>query len=361
MTVLTILPPRESYSSNSAGAISLLVSRLALPDDTVLGSPVEGMPLSGGRFRPVKDLGHVWHWLSHSARYQLSCQCMARRLRPRLIEVHNKPQLALAMARFAPVQLILHNDPQEMRGARSPREREKLLSKLHVITVSDWLRRRFLEDVDAAPVTVMPNCIDLADLPPRAEPRAREILFVGRIVADKGVDAFVRAWGNVSRRLPGWSAGMIGADRFQKNAPRTAFVNAVERDADAVGVAHWGYQPHAVVLEAMARASIVVVPSRWLEPFGLTALEAMASGAAVIASRNGGLPEVVGDVALYASPDVPDQLESVILRLASNDSERKALSERGLVRSKQFDVIMARQRLCLIRKRTMELSGPSHR
>lgn len=361
MTVLTILPPRESYSSNSAGAISLLVSRLAFPGDVVLGGPVDGAPLSGGSFRPIHDLGRAWHWLSHSARYQLSCQCVARRLRPSLIEVHNKPQLALAMSRFAPVQLILHNDPQEMRGARSPREREKLLSKLHVITVSDWLRRRFLEDIDAAPVTVMPNCIDLAGLPPRAEPRAREILFVGRIVADKGVDAFVRAWGNVGRRLPGWSASMIGADRFQKNAPRTAFVSAVEREADVAGVAHWGYQPYEVVLQAMARASIVVVPSRWLEPFGLTALEAMASGAAVIASRNGGLPEVVGDAALHANPDVPDQLENAILHLASNDSERKALSERGLVRARQFDVIMARQRLNFIRTQTMELSRRSHR
>ena len=53
----------------------------------------------------------------------------------------------------------------------------------------------------------------------------------------------------------------------------------------------------------MTRAAIVIVPSRWNEPFGLTALEALACGAPLIVSPRGGLPEVAGEAAVYANPD----------------------------------------------------------
>ena len=69
-----------------------------------------------------------------------------------------------------------------------------------------------------------------------------------------------------------------------------------------------GYRDHPEVLAAMARAAIVVVPSRWAEPFGLVALEALASGAALICSPRGGLPEVAGDAAVYADPDQPTEI-----------------------------------------------------
>ena len=80
----------------------------------------------------------------------------------------------------------------------------------------------------------------------------------------------------------------------------------------------------------MARAAIVVVPSRWPEPFGLAALEAMACGAAVLAAPRGGLPEVVGAVGVPIDPDAPETIAEAIVALAQDPARRRAaLGEAG--------------------------------
>ena len=97
-----------------------------------------------------------------------------------------------------------------------------------------------------------------------------------------------------------------------------------------------GYQPHAAVLAAMARAAIVVVPSRWAEPFGLSALEAMASGAALITTRRGALADIAADAALYADPEDSAALAAAILTLATDEPRREALARAGKRRAQDF-------------------------
>jgi glycosyltransferase involved in cell wall biosynthesis len=187
---------------------------------------------------------------------------------------------------------------------------------------------------------VLPNCIDLAALPRPLPPEGREalILFVGRLVADKGPDTFVAACATALRALPGWRAEMIGADRFRAGGADTRFIGALRPQAEAAGVRMLGYRPHGAVLAAMARAAILVVPSRWQEPFGLTALEAMASGAALVCSPRGGLPEVGGAAVCYADPDDPGAVAASILALAEDPARRAALARAGLERARSFDV-----------------------
>lgn len=355
MKVLTVLPRREGYAPDRAGAIALLVSRLASPDDIVMGTEITGSPLPGGQFVAVTEPGGLHRWRRDGTRYRIACQREIRKYRPDLIEVHNRPALALALSRTGvPVHLILHNDPQDMHGARRPRQRQELMQRVRVSTVSLWLRRRFLEDLDDGPVTVMPNCLDFSTLPPAPAERSKIVLFAGRMVADKGADAFVRAWSAISAKAPGWQAIMIGADRFRFNSPRTTFVDRVEAGANAAGITLCGYQMHHQVLEAMSAAAIVVVPSRWSEPFGLTALEAMASGAAVIASPRGGLPEVVGDAALLALPDDGDALERAMLRLIHDPDLRDNHVRLGHEQARKFDLTSARSLLEKIRARTVQ-------
>jgi len=356
MKVMTILPRREGYAPDRAGAIALLVSRLASPEDIVIGTEITGSPLPGGQFIAVTEPGGLHRWRRDGTRYRIACQREIRRHRPDLVEVHNRPALARALRGCGvPVHLILHNDPQDMHGARRPRQRQELMQHVKVFTVSFWLRRRFLEDLDDGPVTVMPNCLDLSALPAPPEKRAKLVLFAGRMVADKGADAFVRAWAAISQKAPGWKAIMIGADRFRFNSPRTTFVDRVEASASAAGITLCGYQMHHQVLEAMAAASIVVVPSRWPEPFGLTALEAMASGAAVIASPRGGLPEVVGTAALLALPDDGDALEKAMLRLIDDEDLRAECVRRGHEQAQKFNLSQARELLKKTRQKSINL------
>ena len=295
-------------------------------------------------------------------RYAAGVAALLRRLQPELIEVHNRPEVALALARrmsTARISLFLHNDPQSMRSARTPAERHKLLSRLAgVVTVSDYLRRRLLDGV-AAPLTtpvVLPNCIDLSALPPSRQ-RERVILFVGRVVPEKAPDAFVAACAIALPRLPGWRAEIIGADRSRIDSPDTRFVRGVRDAAGAAGVTLLGYRDHPDVLEAMARAAIVVVPSRWPEPFGLVALEALASGAALICSPRGALPEVAGDAALYADPDRPAEIAAAIRSLAGDPARRAALAEAGRARAKRFDVALVREQLAALRRSVLRRSA----
>jgi len=259
--------------------------------------------------------------------------------------------VALWLARLFPrrrVSLFLHNDPRTMRGARSPRARLHLMDRLaRVVTVSDFLRRALLDGVARAPgraPLVIHNALDLAEVPAGLPPSEREkvILFVGRVVPDKGPDLFIAACAKAIPGLPGWRARMIGADGFSAGGPDTDFIRGLRPAAAAANVVLHGARPHAEVLRAMARAAIVVVPSRWSEPFGLTALEAMACGAALVCSGRGGLSEVIGDAGLLVDPEDSGAFAQTLLRLAGDAGLRANLSIAGLERVRgHFSIVDA--------------------
>jgi UDP-glucose:(glucosyl)LPS alpha-1,2-glucosyltransferase len=358
--VAVILPPREGFGPGRTGAIGLIACRLAsVPGfrTVIVGGPQSGPLFPGIDFHPVRP--RFWWPGNVNLRFVAAAARWLRRVNPALIEVHNRPEIALQLARRfprVPVTLLLNNDPQAMRTARSPAERATLLQRLAlVMTSSEYLRGRFLDGVDAAAdsVAVLPNCIDLAKLPP-PPPREQLILFAGRVVQEKGPDVFAAACAIALPQLPGWRAEIIGADRFRDSSPDTDFVRAVRAAAEAAGVVMAGYRDHPLVLEAMARAAIVVVPSRWPEPFGLTALEALASGAALVSSPRGGLREVSGDVALYIDPDDPDSIADAILGLARDPARRSALGASGRERARQFDVPAAAAQLAVLRRGALD-------
>ncbi|HUB15196.1 MAG TPA: glycosyltransferase family 4 protein [Acetobacteraceae bacterium] len=368
---VTVLPPREGFGPGRAGAIGLLVHRLALADGStiVIGGPQAGEPFRDLPFEAV----HLARFLPLNAnhRYAFAVARRLRALRPDLVEVYNRPDIALALARLlprTPVCLNLQNDPQGMRLARTPHQRERLLRRLaRVICASEFLRRRLLEGVAGSspesvarsprldPV-VIHNSLDLAALPPPG-PREPLILFCGRIVRDKAPDSFVAACAAALPQLPGWRAEMIGADRFGPDSPDTDFSRTVRQAAARAGVHALGYRDHAAVLQAMACAAIVVVPSRWQEPFGLVALEALACGAALICSDRGGLPEVGGDAARYADPDDPAALAAAILALANDPARRAALAQAGRERARLFDVPVVAARLAVARQEVLDAAS----
>jgi UDP-glucose:(glucosyl)LPS alpha-1,2-glucosyltransferase len=226
------------------------------------------------------------------------------------------------------------------------------------MTASEWLRGRFMDGVvsSGSQVEVLHNCIDLAAIPPSA-PREKLILFAGRVVPDKAPDSFLRACALALPSLPGWRAEIIGADGMSATSRETEYVRQMRDLAAASGVRYTGYLDHPLVLKAMTRAAIVIVPSRWNEPFGLTALEAIACGAALIVSPRGGLPEVAGDAAAYADPDDPNDIAAAILALAGDEARRQALSDAGRQRARRFDTPVAAARLAGLRRAVLRADG----
>lgn len=323
-----ILPPNERFQPGYAGAISLVVQRLAaaMLKAAVLGAPCTA-PYPGIEYVSAQGLGGMISAL--------------RRRRPTNIIVQQQPRLALALALFCPwakIVLVLHNDPLTMRGLKRGFERQVARRRLYrIVCVSAFLQSRFMRGMSGAPPSVIPNLLTLHDLPSAALERRREILFAGRIVQDKAPDVFIEACALALPHLPGWQARVIGGDRFGPDSPRTEFVAEMQAKAGAVGIIFEGAKPHQDVLAAMAQAAIAVVPSRWAEPFGLTALEAMASGAALITTGAGGLREVAGEAALYVPVDDAAALAMAIRHLATRDEDRAALSALGRERAAMFD------------------------
>jgi 1,4-alpha-glucan branching enzyme len=113
------------------------------------------------------------------------------------------------------------------------------------------------------------------------------ILFVGRFVPHKGVDILLRAFGVLLRRYPESRLVIAGEGLFDLYFRRVArFLGFPDR------VTFLDWQCGAKLVELYQKAQVVVVPSHY-EPFGIVALEAMACGRPVVASRVGGLQEFV--------------------------------------------------------------------
>jgi len=361
--VATILPPHEGFGPASVGAVGTVARLLTgAPGfrSLVIGGPQASPVFPDLPFRQVRPT--LWWPGNVNIRYGAALAKPLAAAAPALIEVHNRPELALWLARrfrHLPVMLFLHNDPQEMRRARSAVDRAHLLRALaRVVTVSDYLSRRLLENLPPPPrpPAVLPNPIDLAALRPPG-PRDRLILFVGRIVPEKGPDTFAAACAAALPHLPGWEAEMIGADRFRADSPEPAFARHTRAAAEQAGVRPRGYCDRAAVLDAMARAAIVVVPSRWQEPFGLVALEALANGAALICADRGGLREVAGDAAIYVEPDDPAALAAAVQALAADPIRRAALGQAGRQRAWQFDAPVIANRLAALRREVLSAAG----
>jgi glycosyltransferase involved in cell wall biosynthesis len=347
-----VLPASEGFAPDRAGAIALVVQRLAhAAGACVIGRP-EPAVFPGIDYRPAHGRPPLIYGMN-VLRHLLAFQ-------PASIEIHQQPCLAAMIARVMPrsrVFLFIHNDPLTMRGLKRATQRARMLTRLHrVICVSTYLAERFGTalppgvrlDPAHRPIA-LPNPLTLAELPPQAAPRSRTILFAGRIVEPKGIADFITACASALPHLPGWQATIIGGDRFGPNSAETPYVAAMRAAAKAAGIGFAGYRPHADVLAAMATAAIVVVPSRWPEPFGLTALEAMASGAALIATRTGGLPEVTGDAAILIEPGDAAGLAAAITALATDGHAREARAAAGIARASSFDTPVIAARLQTLR------------
>jgi glycosyltransferase involved in cell wall biosynthesis len=169
-----------------------------------------------------------------------------------------------------------------------------------VVTPSSWTAQRLRELAPAAPAAaVVPNGVEVPPFEPLPRPQRDYVLHAGHLERRKNLEVVVRALAAIdaAARPELWLAGQDAGDRARllRLAERLR-VGAFVRMLGPVG----DVQLHG--LYANARA--VVVPSRH-EGFGLCALEGMAHGRPVLASRAGALPEVLGGQGILLPPDDP--------------------------------------------------------
>jgi glycogen(starch) synthase len=151
-------------------------------------------------------------------------------------------------------------------------------------------------------------------------PRDKELVYLGRLVSDKGVDTLIHALLQLSRWGLSPRLTIIGSGSEEGALRRLARALRVEHQVNFVG----SKQPEEIS-KILNGHQILVVPSRMPEPFGIVVLEAIASGCVIVASRAGGLPDAVGKCGItYEISDL--QALTNALKLVLNKPElRKEL------------------------------------
>jgi glycosyltransferase involved in cell wall biosynthesis len=266
-----------------------------------------------------------------SGGYGRALRRLVRDRRPAVVHAHLYASAAAAVVATrglsVPVVLTEHTEaPWRDRAARAISRR--VYQRVdHVVAVSSAIR-----DTLVGTYGVPAGRVDLllpATAAPAAAPRratggtAATVGVVGRLVPEKGVDVFLRAVALVSAAVPAARFVVVG------DGPLRA---ALEDRAVALGLAgvvtFTGFRPDAPQL--IAGLDVLVVPSR-SDGSPLVVCEAMAAGIPVVASRVGGLPDLVahGDSGLLVRPEDPADLARSLVRLLRDPAAAQALGRRG--------------------------------
>lgn len=252
---------------------------------------------------------------------------------------------ALARGRARHVVTVHGGDLFALRGRLFAAFKRAALTRADAITVNGaYTEKRVRELVpDAKRVVRIPMGVDV-DPPSEAVRRAAEelrvryrvgsgplVMFAGRLVDEKGVADLIEAIAEVRADLPDTRALILGDGQDRE---------ALEAQARALGLADRvtfvGWIERERLPAWLAAADAFVGPSRqsddgWVEAQGLVFLEAMAAGLPVIATRTGGIPEIVVHEAtgLLVGERAPGEIAAALRRLANEPQLAAALADRG--------------------------------
>jgi len=201
-----------------------------------------------------------------------------------------------------------------------------------IICVSEAQKKLFTDaGINAKKVTVIPNGADLTlfeagDVETRCYNR---FVFVGALVAHKGIDILLQAFANLAGKYPEaelhvyGSAGLWGQE---------SFFDEKQISAQCPQIKFFGAVPQQEVARAFQHAGACIIPSRWFDSFPLTAVEALVTGCPVVAFNVGGISEAVCHDETGVLLPVPDEasLTQTLEYLLSHPSKLKAYSQQAL-------------------------------
>jgi glycogen(starch) synthase len=173
-----------------------------------------------------------------------------------------------------------------------------------------------MKDLIGLPGAVIPNSYDerTFDLLPDVE-RDRDVVFVGRFVPEKGADILIDSLGRLAQKGRRLRATVVGLGAEAANLKSQAAAAGIQDLVEFPGLIRGN-----ALAQLLNRHRVMVVPSRWEEPFGIVALEGLACGCVVVGSQSGGLVEAIGPAGPIVPKEDPDALASVLDRLTT-DSE----------------------------------------
>ena len=287
MKISILLPYKENFSPNYAGAVSLFVK------DTVINSKYSNSTYIFGTMdykvpflKNYININLKKSFLqSNSKNYIKRFIEKEKKINSDILEIHNRPNYVKYLNNIKDKKIILyfHNDPLSMNGSISIKDRLYLLNNIdQILFNSKWSQKRFFIDIENDELLKQKTSVCYQSTSATKidfRKKKKTISFIGKLNSAKGYDLFGNAIIKILDKYPDWNAIVIGDEPREKLVFKHKNLKIK------------GYTNHNNVLKLLKKISISVICSRWEEPFGRTSLEAASRGSAVIISNRGGLPE----------------------------------------------------------------------
>ena len=322
--IATILPYKENYTHTKASAASLWVAEFFKKSkynktNHIYGHTKNRDYLTNNYFNI--ELANIKSKLKSATREYINK--LVKKFKTQkydIIEIHNRPIILNELTRKIKSRYIMyfHNDPLSMNGSKTINQRLDIISRVEkIIFVSEWTQKRFFIDIDDKLKTKTEVVYPSVNLKKKISKKENFITFIGKLNESKGYDLFAKTIVKILNEFPNWKAYSLGDEERRK-----IYINHKN---------HYelGFLNHKDVLGILDKTSISVVPSKWEEPFGRTALEASSRGCATIISNKGGLPETTNQAIILKNLN-EETLYNQICFLIKNNKARKKIQKDSL-------------------------------
>lgn len=347
--VYHILSETEAFSEHYGGALSRWTANVLREDrhskivcpwaDETWGFPAE-------RVWALPELKQYVTWakrLAYRPLFNLRVYLLRKIFRPMCeqfkpgdtVYVANRPDSAVAiegLCRGRNIRVVLHMHNSHLLSV--PRRRLRTLRLNAVVFCSEFLRSEAREHLPSSVRTlVIPSGADESCFYPKVESAREEsqvpvVLFVGRLVPDKGVHIFQDALRQLAQKGVPARGRIIGCVEFGRDVESDYLRTLKERKPENVEFGE--YVTGEALGDEFRQASIFCCPSVWNEPFGMVNVEAMACGLPVVASAVGGIPEIFrhGGAMLVPGGSV-SALADALEILITDPARRKEIAAEG--------------------------------
>ena len=322
LKIATILPYKENYSFEKASAASLWVSEFYKYSRFKKKNIIFGNTKSNN-FLTKNYVNIILK--SIKSKFQSTtneyCEKLIKKININnfdLIEIHNRPLILYKLVKKINCSFIFyfHNDPLSMKGSKSISERLFILKNVKkVIFISEWVKSRFFENIDSKLSTNTEVIYHSVNKQPKIK-KEKLITYVGKLNHSKGYDIYSDAVVKILDEFSEWKALSIGDEER-----RSIYLNHKNHK-------ELGFLSHKKTMAMFNKSEIAVVPSRWEEPFGRTALEASSRGCATIISNRGGLTETTDHAVVLNKLNHVDLYKN-LKELIKNKKFRKNLQYLG--------------------------------
>jgi glycogen synthase len=239
------------------------------------------------------------------------------------------PSLLPAITIRKPAIVVHQTWIRNARGGLRWKERLKRLALPQVKNVA--ISHAVAHDLEQACV-INPN--PYRDMLFRAVPniaRERPLVFLGRLVSDKGVDILLHALHSLREEHMAPELTIIGSGPEEQ-----ALRGLVWELGLGERVEFAGEKSGPELVSLLNEHRIMVVPSRWSEPFGVVALEGIACGCVLVGSEDGGLKEAMGPCGITFKNGDPASLAAALRHLLRNSDLERSMRAAGPAHLERF-------------------------